>query len=152
MAAAIPMAISAGMGLIGHQQKQAEYNRKKQLGADIERNSAWTNVHGEMPGAAPNLGEDLVNSISSPNGGASAPILANLGMSSWGGGKADPMKGASKVGGSGAGMSSYTGSGDELGNGGGSGSRWNSVPNLFTPKTTQQVYPQQGYNPFTMVT
>ena len=50
-AAAIGAAGGVGLGLIKHNQDLAKYNRDKDLAANIEANSAWTNIHGKMPDA-----------------------------------------------------------------------------------------------------
>lgn len=50
-AAGIGAGVGALSGLIGANQKKGQYNRDKQLAADIERNSSWTGVHGQMPNA-----------------------------------------------------------------------------------------------------
>jgi hypothetical protein len=96
--------IGAGVGgltgLIQHNQKQGEYNRQKQLAADIERNSAWTGVHGEMPKEAPNAFNSVLQGglsgamMGSPGGafggamGAAAPAAA-----------ASPLAGMTQMGG-----------------------------------------------------
>ncbi len=46
-------AIGAGagglLGLVQSNQEKGQYNRDKQLAADMERNSPWTGIHGQMP-------------------------------------------------------------------------------------------------------
>ncbi len=83
----------AGLGLINANQKKGEYNRQKQLAADIERNSPWTGVHGQMPQEAPNTFNSVIQGglsgamMGSPGGAfGSAPAAPNpmAGASPWG--------------------------------------------------------------------
>lgn len=93
MAAAIPIVAGAALGGIQHNQKMGQYNRDKQLAADIERNSSWTGVHGSMPSA--------------PGSGFGAMLQGGLGGAMFGnsmglfgkGAVPDPMAGAQAMGG-----------------------------------------------------
>lgn len=41
--------VGAATGLINHNQEMGKYNRQKELAAQMEANSPWTGVHGQMP-------------------------------------------------------------------------------------------------------
>ncbi len=98
--AGIGAGVGALTGLIGANQKKGQYNRDKQLAADMERNSPWTGVHGQMPTAPTDaFGSALQGGLSgammgqqfSPGGmfgGAAAPQAP-----------ASPMMGAQQLGG-----------------------------------------------------
>lgn len=92
-AAAIPLAVGAASGLIQNNQKQAEYNRQKQLAADTERYSPWTGQHGQMPSGKPNLFNSVLQ------GGMTGLSFAQGlgGMGGAPGAAANPMAGAEQV-------------------------------------------------------
>lgn len=119
---ALGAAAGAGLGLIQHNQKKAEYNRQKQLAADMERWSPWTGVHGQMPGQDPNLFGDIAQGALT---GASLGLLGGAGGASPGAAQlaAPAMGGAQQLGSSWASLP-----GDNLMAGGYSPNLYNTSP------------------------
>ncbi len=66
-AAGIGAAAGGALGLIQNNQKVADYNRQKQLAADVERNSPWTHQSGMdmMPKDKPNALNGLLSGVTS---------------------------------------------------------------------------------------
>lgn len=62
MGPAIGGGVGAALGLVKHNQDRAEYNRQKELAAQMQEYSPWTGVGGQayMPQKAPSLFNDLV--------------------------------------------------------------------------------------------
>lgn len=89
--AAIGGGAGALIGLIKHNQEKAEYNRQKELAAQMEQYSPWTHVHGEMPKNNPNLFNSVFQGAT--QGASMGSGLGGMG-SSWGGGAAAAADGA----------------------------------------------------------
>lgn len=120
---AIGAGAGIGLGLIGAHQKKAEYNRQKQLAADMEKNSAWTGVHGKMPGEDPNAFGSIVNG---------ALQGAQMGSSIGGMGGAPSAGSALPVGGDPSAVQGYNISGQPGGIAGGSNPFGLQQPNLYS--------------------
>lgn len=95
----IAAAVGGGLGLIQNHQKQAEYNRQKELASQTERYSPWTGVHGTMPTSAPNAMSSLMQgamqgaSFGQGMGGApAAPAAGAASPSPYGGMMAGGME------------------------------------------------------------
>lgn len=102
MGPAIGAGIGGLTGLVTHNQNKAEYNRQKELAAQLEKWSPWTGVHGQMPQSDPNMLDSILSGVQTgASYGAGMPGMSGMGQ--------NPMSGAQAIGGSGSGMNQFSG-------------------------------------------
>lgn len=105
MAAPVIGAVAgAGAGAINHNQKVAEYNRQKELAAQLEQYSPWTGQHGQIPKEKPNLFNSMLLGGMSGATFGMAPGMGGSGGGAAASGSGNPMAGASPWGGVGTQM------------------------------------------------
>lgn len=129
--------VGAGLGLVNHNQQKAEYNRQKELAAQQEALSPWTGVHGQMPAKNPNLFSSVLQGgLSGATMGAGGGIPGLRGAAGAAGAGANPMAGATQMGG-GEGLSpmgQQMNQGNNMFSGPPSQSSWSQVPTLYGPR------------------